>query len=262
MSEEFNLSGFSFTSDSANQHEYPRIWFYNGVKAAGTNGYFYSTVNEFEHDLPGWNSCTTFSEDGISTSEVMLAVIRKRSQAYTETVVNGVRTRNWLKHYEKGAKLYTELLCLMNGYDKPITLNVKGMIGAAINRKGGITSMHELYVLQEAKKLWKQNGAYGNPPTWSFYIPITVQVTKQGKPVYTDTNYGSFVTLPYMPVTAPADREQLLKLFVGRDKLDYGLEIYNDTAAWQKKLRANEQQEEVQSEVNQVQQLDDDLIFE
>lgn len=262
-----DIQGFSWQADSEERgSQYPRIWWHNGVKQAQTNGSFYTSEREFSAPLgEPWQGVEKFDdEQGYQTSTLRFAVIRKRVQAYSEEVIDGNRVKTWHDHWKQGRKLYTELLGFIEGYEGLVIWPVKGLIGKAITAKGsGIIARHKEAVIDIAAKTWKGQG--GVPP-WAFWIPITAPVNAKGKPEYTDTGYGSFVTLPQLALPATVDRAVLGSLFVGKELLEVGLDAYHDHSAWQKELHTNEGDTPTQAEPprNQAQAIhsdDEDLAF-
>jgi hypothetical protein len=236
---DFDVSGFSFTPDQQDRSgsEYPRIWWYNGSKQAGTNGHFFTTEREFPEGIAGWSQVDRYDDEvGYSAEALKIAVIRRRAQAYSEERSGDNVTKTWHSHYKPGLKIYTELLCLIEGYDEPVLWIVKGMTGQAVTkRKVGMLDVFKASVLDEAQKTWKGDGAV---PPWAFWMPIMAPKTDKGKPVYTDTGYGSHVTLPVLALPT-IQRDSLKALFVNRALLNFGLEVYHATAEWQKAQRGD-----------------------
>ena len=242
MSNDFNLDGFSFTPDAQEQAGYPRIYWRNGAKQAGQGGFFYASSRDFAELGAPWESVELYDDEpGFKTSALKIAVIRKRSQAFTEYIPEGQKdkVKVWHEHWKLGRQLYTELLCLMEGYDGLVTLVAKGLTGKALTAKNiGILPRHAELILKEAQKTWK---GQGQVPPWAFWVPIGTKLNAKGKPEFIDTGYGSVITPPDLALTGEVSRETLKGLFVGRELLDIGLEAYHDHAEWQKQLRGNEE---------------------
>ena len=241
MSNDFNLDGFHYQADSVTRdaEQYPRIWWYNGVKQAGTAGHFYTSEREFPNaPTDPWTQVERYDDEvGYMTENLLVAMIRRRSQAYTED--RTTNTKTWHPHYKPGMRIYTEILCLVKGIDEPVVWVVKGMTGKAVTgRKVGIVDTFAEAVLKPAQASWK----HGQVPPWAFWMLITGARGDKGKPVYTDTGYGSTVTLPSLAgVPATVTRDTLTTLYVGRDMLDFGLEVYKSSAEWAKTQRTNDE---------------------
>ena len=134
---DFNLDGFSFTPDTTERSAemYPRIWWYNGAKQAGTAGHFYTTEREIAQCPYGWMQVQRYDDEvGYTADTLRIAVIRKRSQAYSEDRSSGMTVKTWHEHYKfnAGYRIYTELLCLVEGIHVPVVWVVKGMTGKAV----------------------------------------------------------------------------------------------------------------------------------
>lgn len=241
MSIDFNLDGFEFTPDTPERQSeaYPRIWWYNGSKQAGTNGHFYTTEREFPEGIHGFEQVERYDDEvGYKAEALKIAIIRRRAQAYTEVRDGDRTTKTWHDHYKPGRKIYTELLCLVEGVDEPVVWVVKGMIGQAVTkRKTGIVDVFAESVLKLAAETWKGDGEV---PPWAFWMPIMAPKTDKGKPVYTDTGYGSHVTLPVLALPAMS-REALKAIYVGRELLDIGKAHYIASAEWSKTMRTNDE---------------------
>lgn len=251
MSIDFNLDGFSFTPDSdyRSNEQFPRMWWYNGSKQAGTNGFFYTSAREFPNGLTEpWEQVEKYDDEvGYMATTLSIAIVRKRVQAYTETRIGNDVTKTWHKHYKPNhnMKLYTELLCLVKGMDDPVVWIVKGMTGRAVTKKGeGIVDQHHDAVFKQAAATWR---AQGEIPSWAFWTTITAPTNAKGKPDYVDTGYGSHVTPPRLSLANPVNRDVLKQLYVGRELLEIGKTLYVETADWQKQLRANDEDTQTQS---------------
>lgn len=240
MSNDFNVDGFSFTPDTTQRdgEMYPRIWWYNGSKQGGTNGHFYTNEREFPEGLPTWTQVERYDDEvGYTADALRIAVIRRRSQAYSEDRSTGNTVKTWHPHYKPGLRIYTELLCLVDGIAEPVVWIVKGMLGKHVTSRMGILAAHSDATVKQAIPTWKGGGTV---PPWAFWVPIVAPRTDKGKPVYTDTGYGSHVTLPALDMPLNVTREVLVSLYVGRELLDYGLEVYQASAEWAKTLRTND----------------------
>jgi hypothetical protein len=205
--------------------EPPKIWWHNGVKQAKTAGSFYTRASEFANGLSApWATEERFEgEQGYSTSALKIAVLAVRSQAMRKYKdAEGRDQVEWLMRWEQGASVYTELLCMMEGYDGPVVLAVKGLTGKAITGKGGILQNYQNGLLKEAARVAKRS-----LPLWSFWLPISSKQSN-GKTTYEDTGFGSFVTPPALHLPdAPMDA-----LFVGPELIARGAEILNDMIDW------------------------------
>ena len=242
MSNDFNLDGFSFTPDAQEVQGYPRIYWRNGAKQAQAGGFFYASSRDFAELGAPWEAVELYNDEpGFKASALKIAVIRKRSQAFTEYLPEGSKdkVKVWYDHWKLGRQLYTELLCLMEGYDGLVTLVAKGLTGRALTAKNvGILPRHAELILKEAQKTWKGDGVV---PPWAFWVPIGTKLGPKGKPEFIDTGYGSTITPPDLAISGEVSRDTLKSLFVGRELLDIGLEAYHDHAEWQKQLRGNEE---------------------
>jgi len=240
MSNDFNLDGFEYTPDATQRDAemYPRIWWYNGAKQAGTSGHFYTNEREFPTTpTTPWATVERYDDEvGYMAEALRIAMIRRRSQAYSED--RTTNTKTWHSHYKPGLRIYTEILCLVEGIDEPVVWVVKGMTGKAVTgRKVGMIETFVESVIKPAQASWKS----GHVPPWAFWMPVMGAKTEKGKPMYTDTGFGSTVTLPSLALPSAIDRTALTALYVGRTLLDYGLEVYKASADWAKAQRTNDE---------------------
>lgn len=204
--------------------EAPRIWWYNGVRAAKTPGSFYTKSSEFPAGLgEPWQVDNRFEdEQGWSATTLKLAPLAVRAQPFRDPKgADGKRDRNqprqWATRWEPGMQIYTEVLCLIDGYTGPVIFCSDGLFGKAVDGKGGILKTYQAGLLAEASRI-----AGRQMPLWSFWLPITSK-RNGDKIAYEDTGYGSFVVLPVLALPEnPIDA-----LFVGPDVLAKGAEILN-----------------------------------
>jgi len=238
--EDFNgLNDFDFQDDEQVGYQgYPRIWWFNGVKQAGTAGHFYTSENEFDTPLGApWTKVQRFQDgDGYVTEKLSIIPIRKRYQAFHRDA-NDRKRKVWLDKWEDGASLYTEILCFMQGYDGLVILAVKGLTGKALTGKTtGVFAMFADSVMAEAKKTMKKGAKL---PPFSFWIPISC-AKKNGRVEYQETKYGSFVTPPVLAIGEPVTRETALKLYVGKDMLEKCHQAWKDHGEWRLQTRTTD----------------------
>ncbi len=211
----------------------PRMYWHNGDKRARTAGSFYIKADELiaTPDAP-WERVERFQDEiGFTASLLKVAVIGYRQQPFVDD--KETRTRRWLTHWEPGALIYTEVLCLVAGIDVPVVWCAKGLTGRAITGKGGILAQYRSTLLRAAET------SAGKPlPPWTFWLPITAAVDAQERPVYTDTGHGSFVTPPILhPQALETSTKIMDRLFVGAQWVQYGVGIRQQFDAWLRERR-------------------------
>lgn len=246
------ISGATIPQVEMSTDEPPRIWWHNGVKNAKTSGNFYTKETELLHaPNPPWAQVDRFDgEVGFTTERLSIAVIGHRAQAF---IRNGKDTPpTWLTKWEKGAQIYTEMLCFVPGIDGPVVWAMRGLTGKAVTGKGGILGTYQAGLLRDASKV-----AGKALPLWTFWLPIATLRDTAGKIVYSDTGHGSTVTPPalYLP------KDALDTLYVGNDMLSEGALIREQYADWFKRRRGNEAAEETPAAPayrNAPQQVEDD----
>jgi len=216
------------------QKYYPRLWWHNGIYEQGTNGYFYTTQKEFGYLVDPWKPVQLNRYDeGYQVPELKLAVIRRRSQAFTEETVNGQRKIVWIDRHERGGKgyrYYTELLCFMDGYDGPVTLNLKGFTGSAFtDRYNGLLIQH------------KRNVRDPLMPSWAYWMHLRAPINPDGSILYTPSKQGINATPPQLVPQEKATPEEQEKLFVGDTLLREGFKLFDDTEEWQAYARTTQE---------------------
>ena len=242
MSFDKDLNALNFTPDHGDTDAtdgFPRIIWLSTTKTSGVVGKFYAKADVMGSMGDPWQTCDRFDDEaGYETSRLKIVPIRKRSQAYTEVTVNGLRTKTWHTHYKPnaGMKIYTELLCFVEGYAEPVVWPIKGLVGKAVTAKTGSVFADAKLVLAEAKKT-----ASGAIPEFAFWVPISAPIGPKGKVVTTSTGYGSDVVLPQYDIdSATINRQTCVDLYVGKAMLEKAKGVYDATTTWAKDLRTNE----------------------
>lgn len=197
--------------------EFPRVWYHNGNKHIAQASQWYTKAEE-SGDLPEpWTEVEKFEgETGYVAQQFRFAPILMRSQSFI-TDADG-RTQ-WLDHYVKGARIYTEYLSFIEGFSQPAVFIVKGLAGKAIS--------------DHIKQFRKSMPNSATVPPWTFYIPLAVEHNKSGKPVFHDTGKGAFVNLP---ILGEYTQESA---YVGKDLLNEGMSISTTYASWAKARRGD-----------------------
>jgi hypothetical protein len=242
MSFDKDLNALNFVPDHGDTDPtdgFPRIIWLSTTKTSGVVGKFYAKQDAVGAMGEPWQACDRFDDEaGYETSRLRIVPIRKRSQAYTEVTVNGLRSKTWEAHYKPnaGMRIYTELLCFVEGYDDLVVWPVKGLVGKAVTAKAGSVFADAKLVLAEAKKT-----ANTSIPEFAFWVPISAPIGPKGKVVTTSTGYGSDVVLPQYDIDpATITRQTCVDLYVGKAMLAKADEAYKATTTWAKDLRTNE----------------------
>lgn len=235
------LDDVQYEEESSTQG-YPRIYWFNGVKQAQTAGRFYTSEREFPQGLTEpWASVSWFKDgDGYMTETLSIVPVRKRYQAYFEVIEGNRKSKTWLPagKYETGARIYTEILCYMQGYDGLVILAVKGLTGKALtNKTSGIFAQFRDSVMAKAKETLQKGKKL---PPFAFWVPISTQRDTKNRVVYSDTGHGSTVTLPALQLPADVTRDTAKSLYVGRDLLMTLSAWYTDHDEWRVTYRKND----------------------
>lgn len=218
------IKGIEIPEAVGRNTDLPRIWWHNGAKAPrpsqpDTPGDFYTKQSEFAGGLTApWAQEERFTgETGYATSTLRIAVLSYRQQAFRSEQQPGEKypRKIWLTRWEQGAKLYTELLCFVEGYNDIAVWASDGLTGKAVSGKQGILKTYEQGLLAEAERI-----AASPLPLWTFWLPIATK-RNGDKIAYEDTGYNSFVTPPALHL--PPD--PLDVLFVGDELLQRGAAI-------------------------------------
>lgn len=221
----------------------PRMYWHNGAKAKGndTPGDFYIAADELTNDPAApWAKSNRFdNQDGYAAAQLRIAPIISRQQPYLVVKgINGAKdTWEWYRKWAPGMRLYTEILCLVEGIDQPVNLVVKGMTGKAFSGKGGVFTQAQAF-RRDAERIAKKT-----LPTWAFWLPIATKLDPKGKIAFEDTGHGSMVTPPTLYLPAGETKARMTALFIGQDWYNAGFELKARFADWAKEQRSNEEPE-------------------
>jgi hypothetical protein len=242
MSFDQDINNLNFTPDHGDVDSadgFARIIWLSTTKTQGVVGKFYAKQDVVGAMQAPWEAVERFDDEaGFETSRLRIVPIRKRSQAYTEVTVGGLRSKTWETHYKPnaGMRIYTELLCYVEGYDELVVWPIKGLVGRAVTAKTGSVFSDAKAVLAEAKKTAK-----GAIPEFAFWVPIAAPIGPKGKVVTTSTGYGSDVVLPQYDIASDTiSRQTCVDLYVGKSMLAKAATAYADSADWARAQRVNE----------------------
>jgi len=232
---------FDYNDDEQGSRGYPKIWWFNGVRQAGTAGHFYTSEKEFPQGLSNpWQPVSRFNDsDGFVAETLCIIPIRKRYQPYKRDPMDSKR-KIWYPanaEWEVGMSIYTEILCFMEGYDGLVVLAVKGLTGKALtNRVDGIFKRHAELVITTAKKTAKKGAKI---PPYMFWVPISTKRMANGKVEYRDTGHSSITTPPDLALqfTGEPTRDDIKKWYIGSEMLVKAREAYESHAEWRREQR-------------------------
>ena len=212
----------------------PRIYWFNGIKQARTPGIFHVKYTELGSE-PGkpWVRSNRFDDEvGFEAKRLEIAVVAVKTQAFISER-DGAREvrKTWLPKWQKGAQLYTEVLCFVEGIDGVVTWNCKGLTGKAFSTA---LRTYQTTLLRQAEAVASQK-----LPLWSFWLPFSSTTDDNGKIVYQDTGYGSFITPPALVLPDKPLNELVEHLFVGADVYAEGDRVRKEYAAWLRETHAN-----------------------
>lgn len=219
----------------------PRMYWHNGSKSKSGDapGDFYIAADELANDPAApWEPSSRFSDEpGFATARLRIAPIILREQPYrTEKGVNGAKDI-WIWHtgrWQPGMKIYTEIICMVEGINEPVNLIVKGMTGKAFSGKGGVFPQ-ALAFRRDAERIAKKA-----LPLWAFWQSVGTKLDAKGKIVFEDTGYGSVVTPPTLYLPEGDTKVRMNALFIGKDWYNAGFELKAHFAAWSEERRVND----------------------
>lgn len=226
----------------------PRISWLSTTKTKGVVGKFYARETALPSLLAPWTHDELFDDEaGYTATDLRIIVIRTRTQAYSEETNNGIRTKTWHAHWKAnaGMRLYTEILCFIEGYDDVVVWPVKGLVGRGVTAARGESifgAMRE--VEKEARKT-----ANRDIPSFMFWTPITQPKDKKGRVVTIDTGYGSNVVIPQIGFDVNAiNRDLCASLYVGKERMAHAAEAFAEYKDWSKEMRTNDAEEPAPAE--------------
>lgn len=220
----------------------PRIQWRNGVPAASTPGHFFVDAERVEAlglQAPAapWKAFTaTFAsgdtKDGCRCDGAKLQIIGVRQQDAVrdaEGRLTFLAQRPDRNARPQGWTVVVELLCGFEGFEAPVVIRsrtIKTSMALVIDVYGGMRALRK-----DAGKL-----AGKTIPPWFFYAPVRGAKDDKGKPVYENTKTkGPVVTPPRLILPGDKQGRDLFNaLYVGKDLVDWGEEVYQRWADWLK----------------------------
>jgi hypothetical protein len=244
MSFELDLNELGYTPEREETGDgIPRISWLSTTKTKGVVGKFYARETALPSLLAPWTHDELFDDEaGFTATDLRIIVLRTRTQAYSEETNNGIRTKTWHTHWKAnaGMRLYTEILCFIEGYDDVVVWPVKGLVGRGVTAARGesiFSAMRE--VEKEARKT-----ANRDIPSFMFWTPITQPKDKKGRVVTIDTGYGSNVVIPQVGFDVSAiNRDLCASLYVGKERMALAAEAFAEYKDWSKEVRSNDEAE-------------------
>lgn len=212
----------------------------NGMKVGrnASAGMWYAKSEAFVGSLPtGWARSLAFEGDGYEAKQIKMLPILKRSQPFTKSGDSVVWHAEWQAN--AGMKMYTEVLCLLEGYDEPLVMTGKGWAASRITHyKRGVFGEQTEYITKPAS-------AQADKPLqpWAFWHTIGGAYSKGGEPVFVEVGSGTQKThlhdIVLVGVNGPADDALLDALYVGDELYEKATKIYTvyTVAEWHKEKR-------------------------
>jgi hypothetical protein len=210
----------------------PRINWWNDA------GKFYSTAVGWREALEEpWRPTNRFEgEDGYEALQLDLAVIHVRKRPF---IKNSDGKREYLSEWRDGTQYHSEYLVMINGIEEPAVFSVHGMAGRAM---ADIKKLFEATVLRAARKAAPKGVKI---PLWACWMPIGMNKDANGRAIRTRTGHGSNpVVLPALLLPSDDDAACFKQLYVGKDILQWGTELYHEYQPWAK---YEDEQPEVQA---------------
>lgn len=184
----------------------PVMQWLRGAERPPLPGKFYLRERDFGRtapDAPFVADEVFDGEGGYTASVARLLVIGTRKTVYIPTIVkyNGrdQRRKEWLPHWkpelrEKGGKILTEALVLVEGVGDPVVFQVSGMNGMEFDK-----ALRRFRAELIGPVSMKARAVIGRPlPTFAFWMPLS-GLTPKGKPnVVKIEAFGSFATPPLL----------------------------------------------------------------
>lgn len=213
----------------------------NGMKVGrnASAGMWYAKGDAFQGSLPtGWAKSLAFEGDGYEAKVIKMLPLLKRSQPFTKVGDSVVWHPEWVQN--AGMKMYTEVLCLLEGYDEPLVMTGKGWAASRITHyKRGCFGEQTEYITKPASQL-----AEKPLQPWAFWHVIGGAFDKGNQPIFVEVGTGQQKTHLHdivLHVSGPADSALLDALYVGDELYEKATTIYNVYVQmeWHKERRKN-----------------------
>lgn len=232
MSAMDDLSTFTTQFDDAlsPQDSALRINWYNGAPLLRTSGAFFVPARRLEaFGIEGLGSpwkpvarvfASGDEEEGWETTRLKVAPIGIRTQDVAikaDGMLEFLTGRLTRDQRPVGWSIYTELLCMIEGWDGPVKWSAKRIKTSMAIINGWRAYRKE--ILDEARRARK------NPriPAWAFWVEISSATDAKGKPVYEDTSEGGpKITPPLWRWSEGSVEDRIRQMYVGKAKLEQG----------------------------------------
>lgn len=234
----------------------------NGMKVGrnASAGMWYARSEAFQGSLPtGWSKSLAFEGDGYEAKTIKMLPLLKRSQPFSKVGESVVWHTEWQQN--AGMKMYTEVLCLLEGYDEPLVMTGKGWAASRITHyKRGCFGEQAEYVTRPASAL-----ADKPLQPWAFWHHIGGAFTKGNEPKFIEVGTGAKTHLHdivLIGVSGPADESLIDALYVGDELYAHATTVYNVyvQAEWHKERRKSADAPNT-SAVSTDAESDEDLAF-
>jgi len=249
--ENFSLAGYQPEQYADDTERYPLIYWLNSTKLGGVVAAWHTS--SFASMPDGWESVERFDneETAFETRRLVFVPLRQRMQWYlslddgsTKAIphyMDAMTAKTYLaKHGETrqyaGVRSTTQVLAMVQGIDEPVVIQAKGLVAMKLfKRPTKRAAGGDIYMwINACTSLANQTKKGSDPiPHFAFWTTLVTPLTAKGKPVTTEVSAGAIVVFPQLESdTSKLTREDLVKQFIGRDRLQLAHAMYLDGEAW------------------------------
>lgn len=259
---EFGLAGYVAPESNNEGDNYPLVYWLNSTKVGGIVGAWHTGA--FEEMPEPWAKVERFNneENGFETQKLTFVPLRMREQWYLSLkgekgaddrlmaiphYVDSVSAATFLGKHGIGADRFggvrstTQMMAMVRGIDEPVIIQAKGLVGAHLFKRstrrqpGGIVTQFVTQCLSVANQTKKGDEPI---PHFAFWVQLETPRDAKNRIVTTEVGAGALIVKPKLDLDpATITREHLAKRYIGRDRAELALAMYQECEEWAKEVR-------------------------
>ena len=259
MTNDFSLPGYQPESYGDDAERYPLIYWLSSTKVGGVVGAWHTA--SFATMPAPWEQSDRFDNEEVAFESRTLTFVplRQRMQWYVSTpdgdtkaiphymesaVANEWVRKQGFQTHVTSVRSTTQVMAMVEGIDEPVIIQAKGMVAKGLFQRPTKRSPGgDVYRMVNAMLGVANQTKKGSDPIPHFAFTVTLETPlgAKGRPQTTEVGGGAVVVHPRLVGDPNAvSREDLVKRFIGRERLQLALAMYLECEVWSKAPARND----------------------